>query len=71
MSDLVEELRGYPATNRYSSVMWEAANEIERLRNENKRKDAQIVEAISILDHGTDYEMVHVCAILSNALENK
>lgn len=41
---------------------------IEQLNVEIRRKDAQILEAIAILESGTDYEKLHVSSILRNAL---
>lgn len=44
--------------------------EIDNLRTELQRKNAQILEALSILEHGTDYEKIHVRAILTEALDD-
>lgn len=38
------------------------------LQEELKRKDAQINEALAVMGHGTEYDKIHVQAILSNGL---
>lgn len=45
-----------------------AADEISWLQGENKRMIAQIIEAVSILKIGSDYEKLHVPTILMNGL---
>lgn len=67
MSDIVERLR--KEGSGHSGLKLEAADEILRLREESKRKEAQIAEAIAILRNGTDYEKAHVVAILADALD--
>jgi len=47
------------------------SNELDELKAENERKDAQIREAIAILRDGSDYEKSHVPAILFNALKEQ
>jgi len=43
--------------------------EIQDLRNDNNRMRGQITEALAILLHGSDYDKVHLEAILENAID--
>ena len=45
------------------------SKEIQALRNDNNRMRGQITEALAILLNGSDYDKVHLEAILENAID--
>lgn len=62
-----EKHLGYPRKEADTFMNWQE-EQILNLHKELNRKNAQIMEALAILNDGTDYEKLHVAAILRNGL---